>query len=229
MACPCPCCEKTGACCNDGACTQETCADCESAGGQWQGADTACESGDCPCDPPADHTQCEKCVDGEVVDRCAEGQYCCDGVCQDEPCPSPEPGACCRCGGVGTVNTGGAFVTEAEADDAAALDNIFLDSLEDELEDFGYECIVNSPSLVYPCDDPEGCGDANWFTDGGRIDAVCCGAIDYEGAVGLFFYPCISGPERTCSDNVEAEDCDSCGDTHHPGEACEDEPCNPLP
>lgn len=87
MACPCPCCGKTGACCADGACTQETCADCEAAGGLWQGYDVACDGVDCPCDPPADHTLCEKCLDGVVVSKCESG-YCCDGVCQAEPCES---------------------------------------------------------------------------------------------------------------------------------------------
>ena len=88
MACPCPCCGKTGACCVGATCTQETCADCEALGGDWQGYDTECDGTDCPCDPPADHTLCEKCVEGVVTDKCGSGQHCCDGVCQDEPCES---------------------------------------------------------------------------------------------------------------------------------------------
>jgi hypothetical protein len=90
MAC-CRCCEKTGACCTDEGCTQETCADCEDAGGLFQGVDTECVDGDCPCDPPADPGKCEKCVDGEVVSRCPDdAPNCCDGVCQAEECAGCE-------------------------------------------------------------------------------------------------------------------------------------------
>jgi hypothetical protein len=85
MAC-CRCCEKTGACCAGGGCTQETCADCEDLGGQFQGVDTECESGDCPCDPPADPDACEKCEDGESVGYCQEGRECCEGSCLTPPC-----------------------------------------------------------------------------------------------------------------------------------------------
>lgn len=86
MACPCPCCAKLGACCNGGACTQETCEDCEAAGGLYQGRGTACDGTDCPCDPPADHTLCEKCEAAASVDRCSPGENCCDGVCTTNPC-----------------------------------------------------------------------------------------------------------------------------------------------
>lgn len=106
MACPCPCCEKTGACCVDGSCTQETCPDCEALGGLWQGYDTECDGSDCPCDPPADHTLCEKCVDGVPEDRCGPGESCCDGVCCDKNCCD---GVCQEeaCGGGGcTVDIG---------------------------------------------------------------------------------------------------------------------------
>jgi hypothetical protein len=106
MAC-CRCCEKTGACCNDGVCTQETCADCEDLGGVFQGADTACgEDDECPCDPPADPGQCQKCVDGEVTGYCPEARpNCCDGVCQAEPCGGL--GACCDDDGTCSQTTEG--------------------------------------------------------------------------------------------------------------------------
>lgn len=91
MACRCDCCK--GACCYEFAgeptCSFQSCADCEELGGQFQGPGTECTGEDsnvCPCDPPADHLQCEKCASGAPADRCQEGQYCCDGVCQDEPC-----------------------------------------------------------------------------------------------------------------------------------------------
>ena len=92
MSC-CSCCGKTGACCLDGVCTEETCQDCLDAGGTFQGVDTECVGEDeCPCDPPADPSLCQKCVDGEVVGYCPEDKpNCCDGVCQAE-C---DLGACC--------------------------------------------------------------------------------------------------------------------------------------
>jgi hypothetical protein len=108
VSCPCPCCDSSGACCGSESCTQATCADCEASGGVWQGANTACDDGSCPCDPPAEYGQCEKCVGGEVVNKCSESQYCCLGVCQDEPCacegscdgenPCPEGCYCCALG-----------------------------------------------------------------------------------------------------------------------------------
>lgn len=88
----CRCCEKLGACCLDGVCTQETCADCEDMGGKFQGVDTECigESEDeCPCDPPADQDLCEKCADGVITPYCsAYGLECCFGVCREAPCCS---------------------------------------------------------------------------------------------------------------------------------------------
>ena len=91
MAC-CSCCEKTGACCNAGVCSEETCADCESAGGLFQGVDTACigmDDDECPCATPADPGLCEKCVAGTPTVYCPEGQNCCAGVCEAAPCPEP--------------------------------------------------------------------------------------------------------------------------------------------
>lgn len=90
MACQegCGCCK--GACCYESGgvivCTQETCEDCEELEGEFQGVGTECVSGDCPCDPPADHRACEKCEDNSAVGRCEEGENCCDGICQVEEC-----------------------------------------------------------------------------------------------------------------------------------------------
>ena len=86
----CRCCTTTGACCNDGVCTEETCAECEDAGGLFQGLGTECVSGDCPCDPPANPSLCEKCDGGSSVSYCTEERpNCCDGTCQAEECPDP--------------------------------------------------------------------------------------------------------------------------------------------
>jgi hypothetical protein len=90
MACQegCGCCK--GACCYESGgtsiCEQQTCQDCELLGGSFQGVGTSCDDTDCPCDPPADHTLCEKCVDGVVADRCDYGEYCCYGYCEPSPC-----------------------------------------------------------------------------------------------------------------------------------------------
>lgn len=81
MPCPCPVCQKKGACCYDGTCTLETCADCETLGGLWQGFGTECDGSDCPCSTPADHTLCEKCEGGAAVPSCTDGRQCCEGRC----------------------------------------------------------------------------------------------------------------------------------------------------
>ncbi len=126
MAC-CSCCGKTGACCLDGVCTEETCADCLDAGGVFQGVDTVCVGegeDECPCDPPADPGLCQKCVDGEAVGYCPEDKpNCCDGVCQTEECGE---GTCCNDGG--GCNGGGpgpgCFPTGSPNDDGCFCDGI---------------------------------------------------------------------------------------------------------
>jgi hypothetical protein len=79
-------------------CSETTCADCE---GVFQGVDTVCigdDDDECPCDPPADPGQCEKCVDGTPTDYCPEhAPQCCAGVCQ-----SDSSGACCASDGTCT-------------------------------------------------------------------------------------------------------------------------------
>ena len=121
MACRCSCCEKTGACCVDGVCSQQTCSDCNDLGGEFQGVDTECTGegeDECPCDPPADPTLCEKCVDGEAESYCPESKpYCCDGVCEEEPCCDvgcDEEGQCpegCECCTSATPGSPGSLVT----------------------------------------------------------------------------------------------------------------------
>lgn len=41
---------------------------------------------DVSCDPLCDPESCEICVDGSCVSLCDEGQYCCDGTCENSPC-----------------------------------------------------------------------------------------------------------------------------------------------
>lgn len=61
-------------------------------GGKFQGVDTECigESEDeCPCEPPADPSLCEKCADGVITPFCsAYGLVCCFGECREAPCCS---------------------------------------------------------------------------------------------------------------------------------------------
>lgn len=71
----CTCCH--GACCKDGECSILSCSDCAAIGGLWQGPASQCQEGACPCDPPADHNNCESCQDGTVTSKCEEGQVCC--------------------------------------------------------------------------------------------------------------------------------------------------------
>lgn len=88
----CECCK--GACCvDDGVggytCSVETCYDCDSNGGFWQGPGTTCNSSViCPCDRPADHRYCEKCENGTRGSRCVAAEYCDDGDCTEYSCVS---------------------------------------------------------------------------------------------------------------------------------------------
>lgn len=82
MAC-CGCCK--GACCYDvegtPTCSKETLEDCIALSGQWQGPGTSCTGEDeCPCDPPAEHGECQRCIDGDVVTN--DPDYCCGGACE---------------------------------------------------------------------------------------------------------------------------------------------------
>jgi len=62
---------------------------CLSSGGLFQGVGTACVSGNCPCDPPAYHTACQRCDYGTPTSQCDYGEYCCAGYCEPSPCVEP--------------------------------------------------------------------------------------------------------------------------------------------
>jgi hypothetical protein len=181
-----------------------------------------------------------------VVDKCAEGQYCCDGVCQDEPCEAA--GACCTCSGdagvyyvaynppVPTFN----YATEEEflaaIEEKIAEEQAKADSLASLLAANGYQCVIMPRALIRSYteyDIPSGVW-GRIELDGFDVEAKCCGSPDAEATPleseglpvqigGNPAYPCI-GPYTydVCTDDVSAEDC--CG-VHHPGEACEDNPC----
>ncbi len=85
-----------GACCyDDGTCDDLTEADCNDAGGNWQGSDTPCSEGLCVgvC------CECSGCVDNSTPDSCAAdggtfGDF--QTTCADDPAPCPDAsGACC--------------------------------------------------------------------------------------------------------------------------------------
>ena len=138
MACQggCSCCK--GACCNGGTCTQETCDDCEAAGGLWQGAGTECDGTDCPCDPPADHTACERCDAIGAIVRCPSGHYCCYGICSETECCVDTvdcgDGQCCDDGDC----IGSEVVTIMEQYILPAGHSCSLSDVEDALEGLGY-------------------------------------------------------------------------------------------
>jgi hypothetical protein len=89
---PCPADDAPGACCfADGSCEVLLAADCDAAGGAFQGGGTDCQTVECP--QPATGACC---IDGEcfvrTADECAAagGDYIGDDVpCDPNPCSSP--------------------------------------------------------------------------------------------------------------------------------------------
>jgi len=160
--------------------------------GQWLLAgEGVATSGDCCCDdpPPA----CSGSCDEETP--CPEGCYCCDGVCQEEPCEEP-------CG-------------EETLGDPCGDENPY-----DEDTDLGYQCCYNQlgelgcflfPPGVYSCTEDEWCSQCGgsggietrigpydtfieaaiaaqaWFNDNcsvGSTDArLCDGSDDWYGFI----------------------------------------------
>ena len=43
------------------------------------------------CDPPCDPESCEECIDGNCVNFCDPGEYCNNGVCENNTCSQPTP------------------------------------------------------------------------------------------------------------------------------------------
>lgn len=94
VACPVDTPDPTGACCVGPDCSIQTAADCEAAGGIYQGDDTVCNPNPC-IEPPETGACCfgEDCVVATEAD-CARdgGVYQGDGsVCQPNPCIPPVP------------------------------------------------------------------------------------------------------------------------------------------
>jgi hypothetical protein len=203
MAC-CRCCEKTGACCNDGVCTQETCADCLDQGGVFQGVDTVCigdGEDECPCDPPATPSQCEKCVDGVPTGYCSETDCCTDSVCR--PCPEPTcpeetcTGTKCCVDGQCVTCPQPTCPTVACSDDLCCVDGF---------------CV---PCPDYDCD-PE-CESGDCCVDGECVPCTACDPGDCpEGQC------CVDGFCTDCPDPCSPGDCG-------PGFCCVDGFCLPCP
>jgi hypothetical protein len=159
--------------------------------------------------------------DGKLVVR--DGKLGTEQACC---CDTPDIGACCYCRVYESlVGNGNTF--ELEEDAAALVDenNAELAQVITDLENNNYTCIESEPSFYFQNDE------SLFQVDLAEVFAGCCGTVDEEASpVYAFLYPCLPGPERECQDNVSSEDCAArCNGVHHPGEACEDEPCNPLP
>ncbi len=118
-----------------------------------------------------------------------------------------------------------------EQQDQMEFDNALLAVRIQEAEEQGWECLVAVYSEIISigtCPAPEfgleGTGEAYRRTTA-FLNFSCCGVIDLDTPFDRFPL-CIQGPERTCVDNVTAEDCAArCNGVHHPGQACAAEPC----
>ncbi len=120
-----------GACCyDDGTCDDLTEADCNDAGGNWQGSDTPCSEGLCV------GVCCEEsgCVDGSTPDSCAaDGGTWVDfqTTCADDPNPCAATGACC-------IDSGCSILSE---DDCISGGGTYR----------GDETTCDYPSICCPC------------------------------------------------------------------------------
>jgi len=99
----------TGACCN-GVCTEVTQADCEAAGGVYQGDGTTCDPDPCvggvteACcflDGTCEDLEPATCIDVGGGNQ-GEGTSCADGGCKGSACPPGADGDCCDPPGNGT-------------------------------------------------------------------------------------------------------------------------------
>lgn len=106
MAC-CGCCK--GACCyefeGEPRCSFQSYADCKDLNGKWQGPGTSCAGEDadvCPCKPPADPGECQRCIEGAVVTN--DPDYCC------EQCPK-YPVECFITGGLYYSGAAGGYTS----------------------------------------------------------------------------------------------------------------------
>jgi len=127
--------DPTGACCfADGSCSVLTEADCNSAGGAWEGAQTDCSPNPCPQPDGAccfDDGTCTYVTDASCTQAGGTWQgYGTD--CSPNPCPQPD-GACCFDDGNCT------YVTDDECGQAGGT-----------WQGYGTDCSPN------PCPQPDG-------------------------------------------------------------------------
>ena len=110
---PCDVCDRPGACCILGVCSQLKNGDCLSAGGSWTEC-ARCEPNPCGAPPPpATGACCDAAgactIETEAACTAAEGTYQGDGVaCTPNPCsvpPPPATGACCDADGTCSETT----------------------------------------------------------------------------------------------------------------------------
>ena len=203
--------DPPGACCfADGHCEVQTEADCNSAGGAWEGAQTDCNPNPCP-QPPGACCHPDGACSYVTEAECAQAGGTWQGYgtdCDPNECPQPD-GACCHPDGACT------YVTDAAC--TAAGGN---------WQGYGTDCDPN------PCPQPEG---ACCFDDGTCTyvtDVVCTQA---GGAWQGFGTDCNPNPcpqpdgaccfqDGTCT-YVTDVDCNAAGGTWQGY----DTDCNPNP
>lgn len=177
-------------------------AQCAAVSGFWQGAGTECDGVDCPCDPPANSLKCEQCQESAVVSKCAEGQYCCDGACQDGPC-----GACCDAD----------CASEYEVDFIPDSPEVFTEFLDGR----GYG------NVTYVEDAPEP-GWATWTYECCLVDPDDTETYTVSDGVNEFTFTvprCLTFPVDGCTDGLTNLECTSVSGEFVAGEVCEDLPC----
>jgi hypothetical protein len=127
---------------------------------------------------------CQKCVDGEAVVYCPESKpYCCDGVCQAEPC--------CEVISLGGCGTNNLYCTleEAQAALAGLRSNLIgcLDGFEAALTGGGYSNVIIDVQEVarltdcFPAGEGQECEEVCYIAEVFvTVTAECCGYQDWE-------------------------------------------------
>ncbi len=176
-----------GACCyNDGTCDDLTEADCNDAGGHWQGSGTTCEGTDCT---------------GGGIGACCIGDMCtitvaveCAGTfhpaitCDPNPCEGPATARCClpdqSCEDLtedDCTTAGGTFIPGTTCDDSACTCCIIIGAFQPCDDGLGNCTLEQACGGDVPClGDPVDC-DSRYLTDieyccteGGERGRTCC-------------------------------------------------------
>jgi hypothetical protein len=171
-------------------------------------------------------------------------------VCQDEPCPEPEPGACCYCEGAQFQFASGGGNDEETANAIKDAQNAAIAATAAALTNGGYCCVGSQDAVVVFN------ADNNAFeVQGGIVGGRCCGSQDgdviYDPSNNEFggqpedgdwqdgvILACVETdpPTILCSNGDSEELCSQKCGIFTPGQdcqvvACDEVPenCNPLP